>query len=250
MREIMQSQRGVQVLFCKEMLLQVLYYLPDESVLSLAVTSGTMQREVSSQSCVARPGGPWRHPRGLWQPAGLWQHLGLKALASCLRNMPTVILCCEHSLRDAEEVSAFLDAAKGLAAETEDGTVFFNSCTFTAPDVSRLFSGADQEPDNAWCCAQPSADIALGDVTLKCSVEALCFEVGMPALTLHACCEDIDLKFDVRCCSPELPSLRLVADEMGSRSDHELDSTSPLRRAVCANKPLAMLLGVVSHSVS
>mmetsp|Transcript_64521 Transcript_64521/g.104380 ORF Transcript_64521/g.104380 Transcript_64521/m.104380 type:complete len:244 (+) Transcript_64521:83-814(+) len=237
----MQSMNGASVL--RQLCLNnILEFCPDGAVLDLVRTSRATAREVVALCCIVTAPLVLSKEQGL---VGIWRHLNLEGLAFCLRDMPTIVLCCDHQLRDAEEIKAFCQAAREGAAETEDGRVFFNNFTFRQADVRQLFSGLDNA-NNCWCRSGPPAQVSRGEFIIECCIEAPRFDDdGMPMLTLCSLSEDDNLKFETRCSSPAFPSLKLTCTNSSVDSDHELDDSSPLSRALHEGVALPIMLGII-----
>ena len=126
-----------------ELLVRVLDLASDVSVLELDVASPSLTRAV--EEC--RRGSPlgegaWRHPPGKWEVCGLWRFLSL----GDLKKIPSVTLSCKVEFQNVTEALAFFKAAKHLAADTIDGQVTFNTCSFSGEDVAELYT-AVANPD-------------------------------------------------------------------------------------------------------
>eukprot|EP00435_Cladocopium_sp_Y103_P056223 s396_g18.t3 len=149
----------------KELLVRVLDFSSDSSVLELAAAS----RAVKTDAEECRPlssEGSWRHPAGTWNTSGLWRFLGL----GDLKNIPSVTLCCEVEFQNVAEAFAFLKAAKNLAADTIDDHVSFNQFLFSAADVNELFCGDGDDPH--WCEADQKAAIKMKGCQIQCALVA------------------------------------------------------------------------------
>ncbi|CAE7657231.1 aglC, partial [Symbiodinium pilosum] len=217
----------------------------DVFVMRLAVACRSLRKAVA-QSGTTQLGGPWIQGPGTWQPAGLFQALGLEGLERlCL---PAVTLMCEVAFKNTGEVLAFLDAARGLAADADDGHVFFSNFRFKVRDVEFMFSGYD-DGDDCRCEAEPSIDMFVGDVHIQASLEALCNEedpTGPPLFNLSVFQDPMpaiaETCVEMLGSSLLLPDLRLVSYDGCICSDHGLDSTSPLLLHMRKGNPLPMFL--------
>lgn len=224
----------------KELLVRVLDFSSDTSVLELAVASRAVKTEV--EEC--RPfgsEGSWRHPAGAWNTSGLWRFLGL----GDLKKIPFVSLCCEVEFQNVTETLAFLKAAKDLAADTIDDHVSLNQFLFSAADVNELFCGDGDDP--LWCEADHKAALKLKGCRIHCSLVATrtCAVQDAPR-TLF-----LDVDRTRRRKNPRVICNSLLATDLRLQSRHgnievygDLTKESPLTKLMCAKMPLPMFLGL------
>ena len=226
-------------------LVHVLDYSLDVSVLELAAVASSFKSAV--EKCRPIGGcGPWKHLPGQWHTSGLWKVLGL----GDLKKLPKVTLCCETEFKDTAEVLAFVKAAKALAADTVDGHVAFNKCSFDADakEVERLFSPSN---DEFYCFGHQIAQIPFNGCKIECTMDV---HSGLPDCHCPWILMYVWVKDDndgrqnplVCCSSLVFPELRLhsLRDREENEIDY-LDASSPLTELVRAGMPLPMFFGVV-----
>ena len=163
-----------------DVLVQCLDFLPDASILELAVASPNFKCTLI-ESQRTGGGGPWRHPIGTWQPAGLWRALTWQRLKMELRTAPAVLLSCRVCFHDPEMVLKFLEAAKAFASETVDGSVVFHVTSFDPTEAARL--SWKEEGYFHWCAALHSVVVLHHGLQMECTLEAHNAE-GVPRLHL------------------------------------------------------------------
>ena len=239
----------------KEVSVQVLDFLPDTSVLELAVASPSFNNTLPQGRMSG--GGPWHYPEGTWQPAGLWRLLSLGCLRAELRRIPTVTLCCKIYFKDTSEVLEFLQGAKALAKDTVDGRVLFSIYSFNPRFTARFFSGGNMGDA---CEAWPYSRFFFNGIELTCHLEVRCFEdfeqdpifgtvlEDVPSLYLdtagwdlgHPCLQGLGL------CGRPLasPTVKLMVSKDHIYEVHQLDATSPLISVVCKGEELPHFFGV------
>ena len=233
----------------KDVWVQCLDYLSDDSILELAVASPNFKCTLI-ESRRTGGGGPWRHPPGTWQPAGLWRVLNFSCLSVEMKSLPAVILHCDIEFKDPTEVSKFFHAAKTIASDTVDGRVMFSKFSFDPRESADLFSGFDDGAGN-WCGATPNVPIVFKGVEMECCLEAQCFdfELGQDLPSLHlgcACWDDHPVLEGLGlCCRPLIsPEVRLKVSWDTIYEEHLLDATSPLSTLVRAGEALPIFFGV------
>ena len=151
----------------KELLLNVLEFSSDTSVLEFAATSQGVRSAVDECRSTGK-GFPWRQPPGSLEVSGLWRVFGLGDLKRI--PVPAVNLRCDVEFQDFAEVVAFLKAANDFAADTMDGHVTFDKLSFDAGDVAHLFFGADDQNDR-WCATGETVVLFNGR-RVECTLDA------------------------------------------------------------------------------
>ena len=226
----------------KELLVRVLDFSSDVSVLQLAAASRAVKTEVEECRPLGSEGS-WRHPAGAWSSSGLWRFLGL----GDLKKIPSVTLCGEVEFQSVAETRTFLKAAKNLAADTVDDHVSFNHFLFSAADVNELFCGDGDNPH--WCEADHKAAIQLKGCRIQCSLVATrtCAVQDAPR-TLFL---DVDRS---RRKNPRVICNSLLARDLRLQSRHgnievygDLTKESPLTKFMRARMPLPMFLGLAAE---
>ena len=223
----------------KELLLNVLEFSSDTSVLELAATSRGVRSAVDECRSTGK-GFPWRHPPGSLEVSGLWRVFGLGDLKRI--PVPPVNLRCDVEFQDFAEVVAFLKAANDFAADTMDGHVTFDKLSFDAGDVAHLFFGADDRNDR-WC-ATGETEVLFNGRRVECTLDAQRTDDDEnPWMYVHVDCENL-LPNPIICCSSLLsPELRMRAN-IRCGDIHDLDEESPFTDFVLTNMPLPLFFGV------
>lgn len=223
------------------LLVQVLDFSSDVSVLDLAAVARSLK--IAVEECRPIGCGPWKHAPGPWSSSGLWRYLGL----GDLKKLPTVTLFCESEFQDTSDVLAFVKAAKALAADTVDGHVAFNKCSFDAAGTARLFS---LDGNDNVCFGDQIARLAVKGCRIECTIDAHHYlpDGDAPWIWVYVWVEshtDGPQNPLVCCSSLVFPELRLHSmREREYQESHDLDASSPLTELVRANMPLPMFFGV------